>query len=66
MPEPPRTVPLYVARVADLRVGTKISVTCRKCGHVAEVASLTLRERLEPSEFVRWIGPRFPVPAVRA
>jgi hypothetical protein len=52
-------VPLYIARVADLKVGTKVSVKCRKCGHVAEIPSLTLRERLGLGDFVRWLGPQF-------
>jgi hypothetical protein len=52
-------VPLYVARVADLKVGTKVSVKCRKCGHVAEVSSVALRERLSLSEFVKHLGPQF-------
>jgi hypothetical protein len=52
-------VPLYIARVADLRVGTMVGVTCRKCGHLAEVPTLTLRERLPRDEFVKQIGVRF-------
>jgi primosomal protein N' len=59
MPESPRMVPLYVARVADLRVGTSISVTCRDCGHVAEVPALTIRAKVHPDEFVKPIGGRF-------
>ncbi|MDB5410270.1 MAG: hypothetical protein JWL84_5182 [Rhodospirillales bacterium] len=59
MPEPPRMIPLYVARVADLRVGTLVGVTCRNCGHVAEIASAVLRERLPPYSFVKQLGPQF-------
>jgi hypothetical protein len=59
MPEPPRMVPLYVARVADLRVGTFVGVTCRNCGHLAEIAAVVLRERLPPHEFVKHLGPQF-------
>jgi hypothetical protein len=59
MPEPPRMVPLYVARVADLRVGTFVGVICRNCGHVAEVAVVALRGRLPPHMFVKHLGPQF-------
>jgi hypothetical protein len=52
-------VPLYIARIADLRVGTKVGVICQKCGHLAEVSALTLRERLPRDEFVKHIGVRF-------
>jgi hypothetical protein len=59
MPEPPRMVPLYIARVADLRVGQSVAVTCRHCGHVSEIAALQLRERLPKHEFVKHLGPQF-------
>jgi hypothetical protein len=59
MPEPPRMVALYVARVADLRHGRAISVTCRRCGHVAEIAATVLRARLPSSAFVKHLGPQF-------
>ena len=59
MPESPRMVPLYIARVANLRVGTMVGVTCQKCGHLAEVPALVLRERLPRDEFVKHIGVRF-------
>jgi hypothetical protein len=59
MPESSRMVPLYVVRVADLRVGRMVGVVCQKCGHVAEVRALTLRERLPRDEFVKHIGIRF-------
>jgi hypothetical protein len=52
-------VSLYVARVADLRVGRMVGVTCRSCGHLAEVPALTLREWLPRDEFVKHIGIRF-------
>lgn len=52
-------VPLYIARVADLRHGRAISVTCRKCGHVAEIAVTWVREPLQPSDFVKHLGPQF-------
>jgi hypothetical protein len=42
MPEPPRMVPLYAARVADPRFGRSDAVTCRNCGHVAEIAAAIL------------------------
>ena len=59
MPEPPRMVALYIARVADLRHGRAVSVTCRRCGHVAEIAATVLRARLPPFAFVKHLGPRF-------
>ena len=59
MPEPPRLVPLYIARVADLRYGSAVSVTCRRCGHIAEIAATVLRARLPPSAFVKHLGPQF-------
>ncbi len=59
MPEPPHMVPLYIARIADLRPGAYVSVTCRACGHVAELAALQLRERLPRETFVKHLGPQF-------
>jgi hypothetical protein len=52
-------VPLYVARVADLRVGKSVAVTCRNCGHVAEVPAVVLRAKLAPHDFVKQLGPQF-------
>jgi hypothetical protein len=52
-------VPLYIARVADLRVGTLVGVICRSCGHLAEVPSVVLRGRLHADEFVKHLGPQF-------
>jgi predicted RNA-binding Zn-ribbon protein involved in translation (DUF1610 family) len=59
MPEPPRMVPLYIARVADLRVRQAVSITCRSCGHVAELAAIQLRERLPRDAFIKHLGPQF-------
>jgi hypothetical protein len=59
MPEPPNMVPLYVARVADLRYGKSLSVTCRHCGHVAEIAVSWLRPLLPLRGFVKHLGPHF-------
>jgi hypothetical protein len=59
MPEPPHMVPLYIARVADLRVGRFVAVTCRHCGHLAEIPVILLREKLSLHEFVKHLGPRF-------
>jgi ribosomal protein L37E len=59
MPEPPHMVPLYVARVADLRVGRFVAVTCRRCGHVAELSVVQLREKLSPNGFIKHLGPQF-------
>jgi hypothetical protein len=52
-------VPLYIARVADLRVEFFVMVTCRSCGHQSEVSAITLRERLPRDAFVKHIGMRF-------
>jgi DNA-directed RNA polymerase subunit RPC12/RpoP len=59
MPEPPRMVPLYIARIADLRVGQTVSITCRRCRHAADLAAVHLREWLPRDVFVKQIGPRF-------
>jgi hypothetical protein len=59
MPESPRMVPLYLARIADLRQGSVVAVTCRGCGHVAELAVSQLRGRLAASLFVKHLGPQF-------
>jgi hypothetical protein len=59
MPEPARMVPLYVARVADLRIGRFVAVTCRRCGHVAELPVVHLKDRLPRNELVKHLGPRF-------
>lgn len=59
MPEPPRMVPLYVARVSDLRVGHTVSLTCGACGHVAELPATILRDRLPLSAFIKSLGWEF-------
>jgi hypothetical protein len=59
MPESPRMVPLYVARVADLRVGTFVAVTCQGCGYLAEIPVVTLRARLPLYGLVKRLGPQF-------
>ena len=59
MPEPPHMVPLYVARVADLRVGRYVVVSCRHCPHVAELSVIQLREKLSRHEFIKHLGPQF-------
>jgi transcription elongation factor Elf1 len=59
MPEPRDMVPLYVARVADLRRGRVVALTCRSCGHVAELPVDELRRHLEPSDLVKHLGPQF-------
>ena len=59
MPEPAHMIPLYVARVADLRHGFFVMVTCRSCGHIAELAATHLRQRLRPTDFVKHLGPQF-------
>jgi hypothetical protein len=52
-------VPLYAARVADLRMGSRVAARCRSCGHVAELPVASLRERLPGHEFVKHLGPQF-------
>jgi hypothetical protein len=52
-------VPLYAARVSDLRVGRFVAVTCRHCGHLAELPVMRLREKLAPSTFIKDLGPQF-------
>src|SRR5713101_3876153 len=59
MPESPRMVPLYVARVMDLRIGNSVAVRCRACGHVAELSVVMLREKLPRNGFVKHLGPQF-------
>jgi len=52
-------IPRYIARVADLRVGQAVSIRCRACGHVAEVAATQLRERFPRDASVKHLGPQF-------
>jgi hypothetical protein len=52
-------IPLYTARVADLRIGKALTVTCRSCGHVGDVAVLWVRERLPLKSLVKHLGPQF-------
>lgn len=59
MPEAPHMVPLYIARVADLRVGRFVAITCKHCGHLAELPVVVLRERLPRDSFVKHLGPQF-------
>jgi hypothetical protein len=59
MPESPRMVPLYIARVADLRHDRSVAITCRRCGHVAELSVTKLRERLPRDAFIKHLGPQF-------
>jgi hypothetical protein len=59
MPEPPRMIPLDVARVADLRIGRLVAVRCRSCGHVADLAVARLRQMLRRDVFVRHLGGQF-------
>jgi hypothetical protein len=59
MPESPRMVPLYIARVMDLRFGNSIAVRCRACGHVAELSVTKLREKLPRESFVKHLGAQF-------
>jgi hypothetical protein len=59
MPEPPNLVPLFAARVRDLRPGYFVLVTCKGCGHAAELAVNQLRERLAAGAFVKHLGSQF-------
>jgi hypothetical protein len=59
MPESPRMVPLYAARVENLRIGRFVAATCRHCGHLAELPVARLREKLAPSAFIKHLGPHF-------
>jgi primosomal protein N' len=59
MPGSPRMVPLYAARVADLRLGYFVGVICRRCGHIADLPVVLFRERLSRHEFAKNLGPQF-------
>ena len=59
MPEPARMIPFHIARVADLRHGFFVMVTCKSCGHSAELGATHLRQRLKPGELIRHLGPQF-------
>jgi predicted RNA-binding Zn-ribbon protein involved in translation (DUF1610 family) len=59
MPEPPRMIPLHVARVTDLRIGRLVALRCRRCGRVAELAVARLRQKLRRDAFVRHLGAQF-------
>jgi hypothetical protein len=52
-------IPLYIARVTDLRIGRFVSLHCRTCGHSADITVSTLRERLPRNAFVKQLGPQF-------
>jgi hypothetical protein len=49
-------VPFYAARVEDLRIDRFVAVTCRHCGHLAELPVVRLREKLAPSTFISTQG----------
>ena len=59
MPEPPRMVPLYAARIADLRPGSEVLLTCRACGHAAALPAILLRQRLGNDLLVKHLGRQF-------
>jgi hypothetical protein len=54
-------VPMFAARVADLKPGSAVRVTCRNpdCGLEAELETDTLRRRLKLTEYVKRVLPRF-------
>jgi hypothetical protein len=52
-------VPIYAARVADLRQGTFIVARCMHCRHEAELAVTMLRQRLRLTACVKHLGARF-------
>jgi hypothetical protein len=58
MPESPM-VPLYAARVENLRIGRFVGITCKHCGHLAELPVVRLKEKLAPYQFTRDLGPQF-------
>lgn len=55
MPEPPK-VPMYAARVADLRAGHSVGVICDQCGHAANVSVETVQDRVAGWTFVNKLG----------
>ena len=56
MPEPPRMVPFYLARVLDLRIEESVSAACEACGHISVLPVSKIWERAKPNEFVKHIG----------
>jgi len=52
---PNKIVPLYAARVENLRPGTFVGVICDACGHSAHVASETIQDRLPGSEPIKYL-----------
>ena len=56
MPENPRAVPLFIARVMDLRRGLFVVVTCQGCRHQTEVAVDFLRQRVPANAMVKQLG----------
>jgi ribosomal protein S27E len=58
MPERPDAVPLHAARVADLKRGRHIRVSCRTCGNEGAVSVTIVRSKFPADEFVKWIGGR--------
>jgi hypothetical protein len=46
-------VPFYATRVEDLHIGRFVAVTCRHCGHLAELPVVLLREKLAPYRFIK-------------
>jgi hypothetical protein len=50
-----KLVPMYAARVADLRAGTFVSVICDACGHSAHVAAEAIQDRLPGFEPIKYL-----------
>jgi hypothetical protein len=57
-PNKPRMVPLYAARVEDLREGQFVGVICENCGHAADVAVQAIQARMSGRSFVSHIDRR--------
>jgi len=51
-----KVVPLYAARVEDLRPGSFVGVICDACGHSSHVASETIQNKLPGSEPIQYLG----------
>ena len=51
-----RLVPMYAARVADLRAGEFVGVICDGCGHASDVSVEAVQSRVAGSTFVNRLG----------
>ena len=53
---PNKIVPLYAARVENLRAGSFVGVICDGCGHSAHVAAEVIQNKLPGSEPIKYLG----------